>query len=122
MPKAPSRCGPKCPKKIVKYGKCEDHQPVRIPWENKRERAFLKTAEWERQRRGVLYRDKYTCQLCGAENSRHVDHIIPVWYTQKEQVEDEELQTLCERCHTNKSSFEGVQAKRIKKASSNGLV
>lgn len=115
MPRAPARCSPSCPNQIFKYGRCKEHQPERIPWESKRERAFLKSVEWERQRRRVLKRDKYSCQLCGASDSHHVDHTIPVWYTGKEQVEDYELQTLCEPCHTAKSSFEGVQAKRIKK-------
>lgn len=122
MPRAPSRCSPTCPKPIFKYGKCKDHQPERVPWESKRERSFLKSAEWERQRRRIIHRDKGFCQLCGASNARSVDHIIPTWYTQKEQVTDEELQLLCEKCHTAKSSFEGVQARRIKKAQDNGLV
>jgi len=114
MPRAPARCSPSCPNPIWKYGKCSDHQPERVPWESKRERTFLKSIEWERQRRRVLKRDKYTCQLCGKPDSHQVDHIIPVWYTGKEQVEDYELQTLCSDCHKAKSSFEGVQAKRIK--------
>ena len=121
MPRAPSRCSLTCPNPIWKYGKCKDHQPEKIPWAgSKRDSAFRHSFEWERQRRRVLKRDKYTCQLCGASDSHHVDHIIPVWYSGKEQVEDYELQTLCEKCHTAKSSFEGVQAKRIKKA--NGIL
>lgn len=52
--------------------------------------------------------------MCGASGARSVDHIIPVWYTGKEQVEDDELQLLCTTCHNQKSSFEGVQAKRIR--------
>lgn len=122
MPRAPARCSPSCPNPIWKYGRCKEHQPERIPWESKREREFLKSAEWERQRRRVLKRDKFFCQLCGRSDSRHVDHIIPVWYTGKEQVEDDELQTLCESCHAHKSSFEGVQAKRIQKMRKDGLV
>lgn len=117
MPKAPSRCGPKCPKKIVKYGKCEDHQPIKVPWQgSKRQSEFIKSAEWERQRRRIIFREEGKCQYCGARDSRHVDHIIPVWFTKKEQVSDDELQLLCEDCHAKKSSYEGVQAKRIKKA------
>lgn len=118
MPRAPMRCSPSCPNPVTFKGKCNDHQPVRIPWENKREREFLKSAEWERQRRRVLFRDDYICQLCGAHDARHVDHIIPTWYTKQEQVRDEELQTLCAKCHAAKSSFEGVQAKKIRKAQS----
>jgi hypothetical protein len=45
---------------------------------------------------------------------------MPVWYTGVEDVPDEELQLLCDRCHGNKSSFEGVQAKKIQKARRDG--
>lgn len=118
MPKAPSRCGPKCPNKIVKYGKCSDHQPVKVAWQgSNRQSEFFKSAEWQRQRRRIIFRDKGNCQLCGKSNSKDVDHIIPVWFTGKEQVDDHELQLLCYDCHKAKSSFEGVQAKRIKRAS-----
>lgn len=120
MPRAPSRCSPTCPKPIIKYGKCEDHQPEKKAWAgSNRDSAFRQSAEWQRQRRRVLHRDKYSCQLCGASDSRHVDHIIPQYYTGREQVTDEELQTLCEKCHAAKSSFEGVQAKKIKKLKGN---
>lgn len=120
MPRAPKRCSPTCPNTITKYGKCNDHQPIKVPWKgSNRDSAFRKSAEWERQRRRIIYREKGKCQYCGASDSRHVDHIVPVWYTHKEEVEDYELQLLCETCHGKKSSFEGVQAKRIKK---NGIV
>lgn len=128
MPRAPKRCSPSCPNPVVAKGKCADHQPARIPWENKRERAFLKSAEWDRQRRRILYRDNTDnggCQLkfdgCTGKATT-VDHIMPVWYTGREQVPDEELQGLCGNCHQIKSSFEGVQAKKIKKMREDGTV
>lgn len=119
MPKAPSRCSRTCPKPIVKYGKCEIHQPVKVPWQgSKRQTEFFRSAEWERQRKRILFRDERTCRICGAGDSHHVDHIIPQWYG-GEVVSDDELQTLCKKCHDRKSSYEGVQAKRIKKANGN---
>lgn len=119
MPRAPKRCSFECPKPVHKYGKCIDHQPVKTPWVgSKRQSEFFKSAEWQRQRRRIIFRDKKTCQMCGAGDARQVDHIIPVWYTGREEVEDFELQLLCDSCHDKKSSFEGVQAKRIKKAGS----
>lgn len=122
MPRAPMRCSPSCPKPVVAKGKCEDHQPVRIAWENSREREFLKSAAWDRQRKRIIFRDKGNCQLCGTSGARHVDHIIPTWYTKVEEVSDEELQLLCDKCHAAKSSFEGVQAKKIRKAEKDGIV
>lgn len=116
MPRAPSRCSPTCPKPIFKYGRCRDHQPIKVPWAgSNRESDFIKSAEWQRQRRRIIHREHGRCQVCGRGDSRQVDHIIPVFFSKKEQVSDEELQLLCESCHGKKSSFEGVQAKRIKK-------
>ncbi len=117
MPRANQRCRYDCSNT---KGKCKEHAPQRIPWENKRERQFLKTAKWKRQVRRVLFRDNDDggCRL-KFEGCTHlatqVDHILPVWYTGKEEVEDDNLQGVCEPCHRKKSSFEGVQAKRIKR-------
>lgn len=122
MPRAPSRCSPTCANPIFKYGRCTKHQPEKIPWKDKKERPFLHTAEWDRQRRRVLYRDnKYRdgCQLKISDKctgvAEQVDHIVPTWYTRIEQVDDMELQGVCKPCHDKKSSFEGVQAKKIRK-------
>jgi 5-methylcytosine-specific restriction endonuclease McrA len=126
MPRAPKRCSPTCPKPVVAKGKCADHQPARIPWENKRERVFLKSAEWQRQRRRVLYRDNTYyggCQLAFdgcTKVATQVDHKLPTWYTGQEQVSDDELQGVCKGCHDVKSSYEGVQAKKIKKMRKSG--
>lgn len=121
MPRAPARCSPTCKNPIFKYGKCKDHQPVKIPWENKNERPFLSSPEWARQRRRVLYRDNTYhggCQLHLTSDctrvATQVDHKLPAWYA-GEQVSDDDLQGVCKPCHDLKSSFEGVQAKRIKK-------
>ena len=119
MPRAKQRCSPTCPN--IK-GECPKHKPVRVPWENKREREFLKSAEWQRQRRRVLHRDNEEnggCQLrfdgCTL-TATQVDHKMPTWYTGQEQVGDDDLQGVCAFCHGIKTSYEGVQAKRIKKA------
>lgn len=116
MPKAPQRCSLTC--RNIK-GKCPEHKPVRIPWENSKRNEIQDTgsSEWKRQRRRIIFREQGKCQICGESDSRHVDHIIPAWYTKKSTVEDDELQLLCKTCHDKKSSFEGVQAKRIKRAS-----
>lgn len=121
MPRANKRCGLKCNKKVVRGGKCEDHQPPRIPWvktEESPDRSYLKTAEWNRQRRRVLFRDnnerggcqgRYVEDCTGVATT--VDHIIGVWYAGSDTVEDEELQGLCKPCHDFKSSRDGYFAK-----------
>src|ERR1044071_6464058 len=72
MPRAPARCGPTCPKPIYKYGKCRDHQPVKEAWKgSKRSSDFIKSAEWERQRRRIIFREKGFCQVCGGSGASH---------------------------------------------------
>jgi 5-methylcytosine-specific restriction enzyme A len=119
MPKAPQRCSPTCSN--IK-GKCSDHKPQRVAWKDstRKDSGYLDSVKWKRQRRRVLFRDGNTCRLCGASDAQHVDHIIPVWYTRRDEVTDDELQTLCESCHQKKSSYEGVQAKRIKRLNQDG--
>lgn len=124
MPRAKRRCSNKCPNPVTRNGKCHQHQPPRVAWKKSPEsfsRDFLKSKEWQLQRKRVLHRDNKEnggCQLrlvgC-TETATRVDHKAPVWYTQQEQVPDDDLQGLCESCHQYKSSYEGVQAKRIKR-------
>lgn len=127
MPRAPKKCiYNKCTKASSFKGRCELHQLPREVWKKDTpDRSFLKTKEWLIQRRRVLYRDNTFnggCQLKQVGCSliaTQVDHKIPVWYTGEERVNDEDLQGLCNSCHQKKSSFEGVQAKRIKKTREN---
>lgn len=127
MPRAPSKCiFNRCTNPSVFRGYCSQHQKPREPWKGSRERVFLHTKAWKLQRRRILYRDPNCmlqlpydptdpndtgCTLVSTE----VDHKLPVWYTGEEVVDDEDLQGVCHRCHSKKSSFEGVQAKKIKK-------
>lgn len=127
MPKAPQRCRHDCPN--IK-GKCPEHKPERIAWKDskRKESGYLDSAEWRRQCRRVLYRENtYNggCQLripgvCTG-TATQVDHIVPVWYTKQDKVADEDLQGVCKECHAVKSSYEGVQAKKIKRGN-HGLV
>lgn len=123
MPRAPRRCSPECKNPVTSKGKCLEHQPERIPWEKKdgQERPYLSSPEWARQRRRVLYYYNEILDGCALKlegctgKATTVDHKIPVWYSNREVVDDDELQGLCSYCHQQKSSYEGVQAKKIKK-------
>lgn len=126
MPRAPKRCSPSCKNKVVAKGKCQDHQPERIPWQKNEfnARPDRRKALTDRQRRRVLYRDNTFFGGCRLKFddctglATQVDHIIPAWYA-GEEASDDDLQGVCESCHNQKSSYEGVQAKKIKRQ--NGL-
>jgi 5-methylcytosine-specific restriction endonuclease McrA len=126
MPRAPKRCSPSCKNKVVSKGKCIEHQPERIPWVKApgSERPDRKKALKDRQKRRILYRDNNFFNGCRlrfdgcTRIATQVDHIIPAWYA-GEEASDDDLQGVCESCHNKKSSFEGVQAKKIKRQ--NGL-
>lgn len=70
------------------------------------ERAFLRTAAWQRLRWAVLVRDAFTCQWpgCGrieADTSRLVaDHIVPVRVAPERKWDMANLQCLCATCHS----------------------
>jgi 5-methylcytosine-specific restriction protein A len=49
----------------------------------------------------VLFRDRWTCQQCGAR-AGHVDHIIPVLFGGTD--DPANLQSLCEACNLQKAT------------------
>jgi 5-methylcytosine-specific restriction enzyme A len=59
------------------------------------------TRSWRNTRARVLYRDRWTCQQCGAR-ADHVDHITPVRFGGTD--EESNLQALCERCNLAKGA------------------
>jgi len=60
--------------------------------------------QWDRVRQKVLKRDNYTCVKCGFHTGYNliVDHIKPIALGGKEYDLDN-LQTLCEKCHREKT-------------------
>jgi 5-methylcytosine-specific restriction endonuclease McrA len=126
MPRAPKRCSPGCSNKVTSKGRCAEHQPARIPWkkEEGHTRPDRQKALTSQQRRRVLFRDnelRAGCQLRFEKCTilaTEVDHIIPAWYA-GEEASDNDLQGVCKSCHSKKSSFEGVQAKKIKRLNGN---
>ena len=59
---------------------------------------YLKTPEWEKQRKRVLQRDSYTCQICGRSggelNVHHLFYVQPLC-----DMHERDLVTLCHDCH-----------------------
>ena len=59
-------------------------------------------------RNQILQRDNYTCQHCGSHQNLEVDHIIPAWKLGWDNHNPNNLQTLCRRCHTQKTQYERI--------------
>jgi 5-methylcytosine-specific restriction endonuclease McrA len=82
--------------------------------DNPEERAFYKTARWQRLRMQVLIRDLFTCQWpgCGrvvAQTSQLVaDHIIPVRADPSLKWDESNLRCLCAACHNGPRQAEEV--------------
>lgn len=62
--------------------------------------------DWQATRLRILGRDHYLCRACGkpAGKSAHCDHIVPK--AEGGADNDENLQTLCQRCHSKKTARE----------------
>jgi 5-methylcytosine-specific restriction endonuclease McrA len=57
---------------------------------------------WEALRKQVIANAAGYCVKCGAENSNHVDHIVPKAKGGQDVLEN--LQLLCAKCNTSKGS------------------
>ena len=69
---------------------------------------------WHTIRNQILQRDNYTCQHCGSHQNLEVDHIIPAWKLGWDNHNPNNLQTLCKRCHTQKTQYERITYTRQK--------
>ena len=59
---------------------------------------------WQKLRPVVLVRDGWLCRVCGrpAGKSAHVDHIVPKRQGGTDELDN--LQTLCQSCHSRKTA------------------
>lgn len=65
------------------------------------------TRRWQVLRQAVLERDGWKCRKCGAKRCRlEVDHIEAVRIAPDRAFDPDNLQTLCPRCHTQKTRIE----------------
>lgn len=61
---------------------------------------FLQTRWWKNLRKKVLERDNYSCVKCKSRVNLHVDHIVYPGFGHET---PEHLQTLCWKCHSEKT-------------------
>jgi 5-methylcytosine-specific restriction protein A len=116
--RTPQLCGndqkPKCLKKAVKRGRCEDHQIKPFAgaedlWKAQRPKG------WEKVRLKFIKDNGGMCASCGALNSRHVDHIKNL--SEGGSWERENLQVLCAPCHRTKTAKEAARGRARKRSS-----
>lgn len=74
----------------------------------------LKNPKWQRRKAEIMLRDNFTCQICGdTETTLNVHHIRYVKGREPWEYEDNELITLCEKCHEKRKSFEDINRRTI---------
>ena len=77
---------------------------------------------WDSARSYVLFRDRYTCRLCGHRRRAReldVDHIVEI-ARGGAALEYSNLQTVCRACHREKTR-EFLQARRVPAPADGGL-
>lgn len=90
-------------------GRCDLHP--REVWSGKRRGKTTERGygwDWQKQRKRVLERDGWLCQVCGAmgwvEPATEVDHILPKALGGTD--DEANLQAICKQCHAQKTAFE----------------
>jgi 5-methylcytosine-specific restriction protein A len=94
---------------------CPDHRPP--GWVPDRVRGTRTERgygnEWQILRKQILNRDYHTCQACqGTKGPLHVDHLRPRHTGGQDNPEN--LQTLCQKCHAEKTTIEAAQIRKMR--------
>jgi len=72
-----------------------------------RHHRALDRKRWRRVRLQVLDRNNWRCQRCGKAGRMEVDHVVPLHVNPEQNPFDPAgLQTLCRRCHFDKTRDE----------------
>lgn len=67
---------------------------------------LLKDPRWQRKKNGIVDRDDYTCQHCGAKDKTlNVHHGYYKYGLKPWEYEDKTLHTLCEDCHKEADNY-----------------
>lgn len=75
---------------------------------NRERNDFYQSKQWKQTRNYIINRDNYTCQVCGEviTDRKIIDHIIPLRINVDTQLDENNLWTLCYRCHSIKTNIE----------------
>ena len=76
-----------------------------------RHHVHLNARRWAQMRRAVFERDGYRCVRCGRPGRLECDHVIPLERESGQDPYDPDgCQTLCRRCHIEKTRQENRRA------------
>ena len=75
---------------------------------NKEANSFYQSKQWKQTRNYIINRDNYICQVCGEpiNNRKIIDHITPRRIDKSKELDENNLWTLCYRCHKLKTDIE----------------
>lgn len=74
----------------------------------------LRNPKWQRRKSEIMLRDNFKCQICGdTENTLNVHHIRYVKGRKPWEYDDNELITLCEKCHERRKSFDDINKRTV---------
>ena len=98
MPYGHRRCQ-ECTAKQQPYVRRNDYDTKRTP----QEVYFRNSKQWRAKRVYILARDGYQCQECKRHGritvASEVHHIKPLWQAWDKRLDDDNLISLCHRCH-----------------------
>ena len=106
MPRKPKKpCAyPGCPN-LTDTRYCDEHKSLETDeWRSGSRNGFYLSPEWKRKRKEFLDEHPF-CASCGRP-AEVVDHIVPVRQGGA-LLDDDNLQSLCQACHSRKSVREG---------------
>lgn len=101
MSRAPKVCtAPGCPE-TAEPGNSRCPQHKRPAWQGGQQGKHSTTWAWQKLRRAILDRDRWTCTTCGAP-ATDVDHIVP--RSKGGTDAPANLAATCSRCHKAKTA------------------
>lgn len=86
-------------------------------WTGGKNRTLWKSVEYQRWRKAVMRRDKFTCQICGDNKGGNLeaDHIKPRYLYPEQTLELSNGRTLCKNCHKATPTW-GAKVRKLVRA------
>ena len=98
----------------INQRRCASCDASRVGWVSPRQKQydkkrepeevkFRRSRQWRMTRDYIMQRDGYLCQECRKHGrytiASEVHHIVPLWQDRDKRLDDDNLISLCRRCH-----------------------